>query len=394
MRLVDRRYLLIVLMGAMSSSALAQGLPVDLQVTKTDGVTTVLPGQTVTYTIVVSNAGPTSLGVNEVQTVTISGGAGTFSLTFNGQTTGALAFNATAAAVQTALAGLSSIGGVGGSVTVVAGGGVYTVTFGGTLAFTDVASMTATGAGGASAVVATVNDGVGPATITDVVPAALLGASYTATQSGGASGFTAAGSGSINDTLVAMPVGSSVTYTLMGTVASCGSEVQTATVSGGAGTFTLTFNGQTTVPLAFNATAAQVQTALAALPSIGGVGGTVTVVAGGGVYTVTFGGSLALTNVSQMTGAGAGGAIVVVATATDGGCASTLVNTVVASVPAGVSDTNLANNSSTDTDAIAAVAAPSVGVPTLDQWAMLTLGLFVLLLALPTLRCGAGRRSR
>jgi PKD repeat protein/type 1 glutamine amidotransferase len=48
-------------------------------------------------------------------------------------------------------------------------------------------------------------------------------------------------------------------------------ENQTIRVSGGAtgGTFTLTFNGQTTAPLPFNATAAQISTALGALSTIG-----------------------------------------------------------------------------------------------------------------------------
>src|SRR3954465_1316547 len=47
-------------------------------------------------------------------------------------------------------------------------------------------------------------------------------------------------------------------------------EVQHLTISGSSGTFTLTFNGQTTAPLAFNATGGQVQIALSALSSIGG----------------------------------------------------------------------------------------------------------------------------
>ena len=52
---------------------------------------------------------------------------------------------------------------------------------------------------------------------------------------------------------------------------------QQVAVNGAAGTFTLTFNGQTTTPLAFDATAVQVQTALNLLSSIGGAGGTATV---------------------------------------------------------------------------------------------------------------------
>lgn len=50
------------------------------------------------------------LGTNEVQTLTINATGGTFTGTFGGQTTTALAYNATAAVVQAALEALSSIG--------------------------------------------------------------------------------------------------------------------------------------------------------------------------------------------------------------------------------------------------------------------------------------------
>ena len=50
--------------------------------------------------------------------------------------------------------------------------------------------------------------------ITDPLPDTLSDATFTATETGGASGFTASGSGNIDDTDVDMPVGSSVTYTL------------------------------------------------------------------------------------------------------------------------------------------------------------------------------------
>jgi hypothetical protein len=86
-------------------------------------------------------AGPTS----EAQTVTITGGptGGTFTLTWSGQTTTAIAYNATAATVQAALVALSNI--APGDVTVTgAAGGPYTVTFGGAYLSDDVAAMTAT----------------------------------------------------------------------------------------------------------------------------------------------------------------------------------------------------------------------------------------------------------
>ena len=51
------------------------------------------------------------LSIGGSQTIAIAGATGgTFTLTFKGQTTGALAFNAPAATVQTALVGLSSVG--------------------------------------------------------------------------------------------------------------------------------------------------------------------------------------------------------------------------------------------------------------------------------------------
>lgn len=106
--------------------------------------------------------------VNEVQTVTISGSptGGTFTLTFRGQTTGTIAYNATAATVQTALEALPSIN--PGNVTVTGGPGPatpYTVTFTGQLGGLDVAQMTAahafTGGASPSIAVSTTTAGVG-----------------------------------------------------------------------------------------------------------------------------------------------------------------------------------------------------------------------------------------
>ncbi|MFY1588986.1 hypothetical protein ACN267_31350 [Micromonospora sp. WMMD734] len=81
-------------------------------------------------------------------------------------------------------------------------------------------------------------------------------------------------------------------------------EVQTLTVTGTptGGTYTLTYSGQTTAAIPYNATAAQVRTALEALSNIGA--GNVTTAGGahpGTPITVTFTGTLANTNVAQMT---------------------------------------------------------------------------------------------
>lgn len=87
---------------------------------------------------------------NEEQSVAITGGptGGTYTLTYSGQTTGPIVYNATATQVRTALAALSNIG--SGNVACTGGphpGTPVAVTFTGVLAGTDVAQMTASSAG-------------------------------------------------------------------------------------------------------------------------------------------------------------------------------------------------------------------------------------------------------
>lgn len=101
-------------------------------------------------------------------------------------------------------------------------------------------------------------------------------------------------------------------------------EVQTITGAGTAtaGSFTLTFDGQTTAGIAYNATAAAVKTALVALSNI--ASGDVTTSGGalpGSPVTVTFGGQYEDTNVPQMTADSTGltGGTVAVTTTTPGG---------------------------------------------------------------------------
>lgn len=94
---------------------------------------------------------------------------------------------------------------------------------------------------------------------------------------------------------------------LWGPYAGSPTEVQTATITGSptGGSFTLTLNGETTAAIAYNATAAAVQTALLALPSLSAGDVTVTGSAGG-PYTLTFGGNLSGQNVAAITASGAG----------------------------------------------------------------------------------------
>lgn len=101
----------------------------------------------------------TAASVNEVQTPTLSSGSssgGTFTLTFQGETTAAIAYNASAATVKAALEALTTIG--EGNVTV-SGTQIdtgYTVTFVNALAAMDIPIMTITSSLTGSSPVATV----------------------------------------------------------------------------------------------------------------------------------------------------------------------------------------------------------------------------------------------
>lgn len=110
---------------------------------------------------------------NEVQTLTVGGAtSGDFTLTYSGQTTGSIAYDAAASAVQTALEALSNIA-VGDVVC--AGGDLdsadVTIEFRGNLAQTDVALITATDntSGGTGADVSLTTAGAAPTDI-EIVP--------------------------------------------------------------------------------------------------------------------------------------------------------------------------------------------------------------------------------
>ena len=77
---------------------------------------------------------------------------------------------------------------------------------------------------------------VSGASVADSFPAIFGNVSYTATQVGGASGFTASGTGNISDTVI-LPSGSKITYTAKGKVSSAatGTLVNTASVTTPAG---------------------------------------------------------------------------------------------------------------------------------------------------------------
>lgn len=83
--------------------------------------------------------------IDNLQTVTLgSPSSGTFTLTYKGQTTSGIAYNASADAVQTAITGLSTVG-TGNATVTGSAGGPYSVVFTGTLA-QDTTAMTGSGA--------------------------------------------------------------------------------------------------------------------------------------------------------------------------------------------------------------------------------------------------------
>jgi uncharacterized repeat protein (TIGR01451 family) len=235
----------------------------DLSITKTDGSATEVPGTPVTYTIVVTNNGPSDANGATVAdtfpaeltgvtftsvaaggaTGNTAAGAGNISDTLNMPSGSSVTYTVNATVSGTATGNLTN------TATVTAPGGVTDPTPGNNSA-TDTDTLNATADlsitktdGSATEVPGTpvtytitvTNSGpsdVSGATVADTFPAELTGVTFTSVAAGGATGNTAAGSGNINDT-VNMPSGSSITYTVNATVAASatGSLSNTATVT-------------------------------------------------------------------------------------------------------------------------------------------------------------------
>jgi hypothetical protein len=128
---------------------------------------------------------------NEVQTLTVSATAGTFTLTFEGATTGALPFNASPGQVQTALRALAPIGGTNVNVN---GNAPYFFSFNNALQATNVGQLSAdttllTG----TATPATTTQGSGQYEICTVAANCRAG-----TPTGGANAANTAKNGSLN----------------------------------------------------------------------------------------------------------------------------------------------------------------------------------------------------
>ena len=220
----------------------------DLSITKTDGQTTAVPGEPLTYTIVVSNAGPTSVvdvdvddsipaGLTDVTwtcaeagaaTCDNASGSGDISTTVDVPAGDSVTFTVDATLEPTATGTLAN------TATLTAPTGVVDPTPGDQTAtdtdtITPQADLTITKTHGSTdaapgeAITYTIvvgNDGPSDApnaSVTDTMPGDLSAVTWTCSAAGGANCDDASGSGDISTT-VDLPAGDSVTFTVSATV--------------------------------------------------------------------------------------------------------------------------------------------------------------------------------
>lgn len=234
----------------------------DLAITKNDGVATVLPGGSTTYTIVASNlgnsnangavvadtfpvelscsttcvgaggasctAGPFLTNINDTVNLP-AGGSVTYTAVcaVSGTASGSISNTATVTppvgvgdpnAANDSATDVDGVGSATADLAITKDDGVTTATPGSTVTYTLVATNL-----GPSPVAA--------ASAADTFPAACASVSYTSVAAGGATGNTAAGAGNIADSL-GLPAGGSVTYTAICTLGAgaTGSLANTATI--------------------------------------------------------------------------------------------------------------------------------------------------------------------
>ena len=233
----------------------------DLSCTKTDGVVQKIAGEPVTYTIVVSNSEPNAVvGATVTDGVpgAIFGATWTCAITGGGtcgpggsgsiSDTLTLLIGATATYTLTGTIDIQATGTLSNTAGVVPPSGVTDLDPANDSA-TDIdtllpaADLGITKTDGLERVepgtpitYTIVGSNAGPhpvsgATVADTIPAGITGATWTCVAAGGGS-CTAAGSGSIHDT-VNLPAGSSVTYALTGTVSLAATNplINTATIA-------------------------------------------------------------------------------------------------------------------------------------------------------------------
>ncbi len=233
----------------------------DLAITKTDGVTTAVPGQTLTYTIVAANNGPsgepsatvidmfpailsctyTSIAAGGASGNTAAG-AGNLAETLNLPSGSSVTYTVVCSIPSAASGGLSNTATISGTITDPIAGNNSATDADTTLvpeadiSVTKTDGVTSAVPGQTTLTYTIVTSNNGPSdnpsvSLGDMFPAELT-CTYTSVAADGASGNTAAGSGNLAETLN-MPASSSVTYTVTCDIASSatGTLSNTATVS-------------------------------------------------------------------------------------------------------------------------------------------------------------------
>ena len=266
--------------------------------------------------------GPLSPLVNEQQTVTVSQSVTGFTFNFNGVAATALVYAAGTTTATDVLNNLNTIPALNGNVSVTGPtGGPYVITFLGALANQDVSplAITTTTGGGAAPIVAETargGAGVGSPLVTTVRK-----------EFGGSVVFGADNTDMTGTTVINQGTLTFQNSNSLGRLA----EFQGLTLNLVAGSFTLTFNGMTTTPIATTAvatttaTAAQIQAALEALPTIGAGNVRVEQVTSAPAFRIWFQGALADQNVATLS-SNASGVTASIAAGRDGQSGATTVN--------------------------------------------------------------------
>ncbi len=257
----------------------------DLAITKTDGVMSVAPGGTLTYTITASNAGPSDApgstvadtfpaACTSVNWTCAGAGGGTCTAAGAGNINDVVNLPAAGSVTYTAACTVSAAatGTIANTATVAAAGGVSDPTPGNNSATdTDMVVLSADLSITKTDGVTTVNPGgtltytivagnTGPqtatgATVADTFPAECTSVNWTCVGAGGGT-CTAAGSGNIND-VINLPASATATYT-----ASCAVNGATANGTVISNTATITIGAGETDPVPGNNSATDMTTVM------------------------------------------------------------------------------------------------------------------------------------
>ncbi len=402
----------------------------DLSIAKTHSPAALVPGQSMTYTITVTNAGPsavTGATVADTLPAVITGASWTCAAAGSGAScpaagSGNIATSAvnlppggTAVFTVTGTLSASATGTVTNTATVAAPSGTTdptpannsatdSTTIGpqADLSITKTHSPAVLTPGQSIGYTITVTN-AGPsavtgATVADTLPAVITGASWTCAAAGSGASCPAGGSGNIATSAVNLPSGGTATFTVTGTLSASatGTVTNTATVAVPSGTADPTpanntatdstaigpradlsitkTDGVTTINIGQNLTYTIVVSNAGPSAVTGApVADTIPSVLTGASWTCTPAGGAACGagsgsgNISQNVNLPVGGSVTFSVRAQVGSSASgSISNTATVAAPSGVTDPTPANNTATDTDTVAGGLLAPVGIKTVS----------------------------